>query len=294
METRRIGTLEVSVVGIGCNNFGWRLDQERTTVVVQAAIDAGATFFDTADVYGDGESETFIGNAFRSRRDEVVIATKFGGPFQGGPRTRLGVDHIDLFQLHWPDPATPIADTLGAMNELVVAGKVREIGCSNLSVEQLRAARDAVTPGAHRFVSVQNEYSLFARGPELDVIPECEAEGIAFLPYYPLFNGMLTGKYTRGGELPAGARLTNAKDNQKQSTFSDRNFTIVEELTAYAESRGHTILELAFARLLAQPSIPSVIAGATSSAQITANAAAGSWRLTDEEIKAIDAIAPVG
>src|SRR5437764_6171370 len=197
---RKLGSLEVTVVGLGCNNFGMRCDEERSPKVVHAALDAGINFFDTADIYGGTKSEEFVGRALQSRRGEAVIATKFGGKIDDerhGAKPeyvrraaedslrRLGTDHIDLYQLHMPDPETPIAETLGALNELVQAGKVREIGCSNFSVEQIRAAEAAVPPGGKRFVSVQNHYSLFHRDPERDVLPECERLGLAFLPYFP-------------------------------------------------------------------------------------------------------------
>ncbi|HEX7008393.1 MAG TPA: aldo/keto reductase, partial [Phycisphaeraceae bacterium] len=208
MQTRRIGSLEVSVVGLGCNNFGRRLDADATAQVVHAALDAGITFFDTADIYGGTLSETYLGKALDKRRDEVVIATKFGmevDPQRKGahPRyvrqavedslRRLGTDYIDLYQLHTPDPEVPIADTLGVLDELVKSGKVREIGCSNFSAQQLEEAQAAVRPGAARFVSVQNEYSLLHREPEQAVLPACERLGLAFIPYFPLANGLLTG-----------------------------------------------------------------------------------------------------
>src|SRR5215210_8080880 len=208
MDTRRIGSLEVSVVGLGCNNFGRRLDSGATSAVVDAALDAGINFFDTADVYGGTRSEEYLGRALGRRRDEVVIATKFGSAVderRKGARPeyvrqaaedslrRLGTDRIDLYQLHWPDPQVPIEDTLGALDELVQAGKVREIGCSNFSVEQLREAEASVLPGGARFVSVQNEYSLLQRAPEQDgVLAECERADLAFLPYFPLASGLLT------------------------------------------------------------------------------------------------------
>ena len=220
MEKRRIGSLEVSLVGLGCNNFGWRIDAADSERVVHAALDAGIDFFDTADIYDTGRSEEFLGRALKGRRAQAIVATKFGMKFddlrsgahpdyvrQAAEHSlrRLAIEQIDLYQLHQPDRATPIADTLGAMNDLVRAGKVREIGCSNFSATQLREARQAAGNGA-RFVSVQNEYSLFHREPEADVIPECEKEGLAFLPYFPLANGLLTGKYRRGVPAPKGSR----------------------------------------------------------------------------------------
>ncbi|HKN87755.1 MAG TPA: aldo/keto reductase, partial [Nitrospiraceae bacterium] len=213
LDTRRIGSLNVSVVGLGCNNFGWKLDEADTAAVVHAALDAGITFFDTADIYGGTQSEVFLGRALSKHRDQVVIATKFGMAVDdqrrgAGPEyitqacedslRRLGTDCIHLYQLHQPDPTVPIADTLGALNDLVRAGKVREIGCSNFSLEQLREAEGAVRPGRARFASVQNEYNLLHREPERDVIPECQSKGLAFLPYFPLASGLLTGKYRQG------------------------------------------------------------------------------------------------
>jgi aryl-alcohol dehydrogenase-like predicted oxidoreductase len=226
MDTRRIGSLEVSVVGLGCNNFGRRLDFDATSAVVDAALEAGITFFDTADTYGGTKSEEYLGRALGRRRDDVVVATKFGSKVDEQRRgarpeyvrqavedslRRLGTDRIDLYQLHWPDPEVPIGETLGALDELVKAGKVREVGCSNFSAEQLREAEEATREGAARFVSVQNEYSLLHREPEEEVLPKCERLGIAFVPYFPLANGLLTGGSTVGGKpRPPGAALTPA------------------------------------------------------------------------------------
>jgi aryl-alcohol dehydrogenase-like predicted oxidoreductase len=302
MDTRRIGSLEVSVVGLGCNNFGRRLDSDATSEVVDAALDAGITFFDTADVYGDTQSEEYLGRGLGRRRDEVVVATKFGSAVdeqRKGARPeyvrravedslrRLGTDRIDLYQLHRPDPQVPIEDTLGALDELVKAGKVREIGCSNFSVNQLREAEEATRDGAARFVSVQNEYSLLQREPESDVLPECQRLGIAFIPYFPLANGLLTGKYRQGEHAPAGSRLQSGRGDR---VLTERNLTIVEELIEFAESRGHTILDLAFSWLLTQPAVASVIAGATSPEQVRSNAAAGSWKLNNAELAEVGAI----
>ncbi|HEY5273530.1 MAG TPA: aldo/keto reductase [Acidimicrobiales bacterium] len=309
MEKRKIGSLEVSVIGIGCNNFGGRIDEAKTGEVCNSALDSGINFFDTADVYGGTKSEEFMGRVLKARRDEAVIATKFGmrldDAHEGGASPdyirsavedslrRLNTDRIDLFQLHRPDPSVPIADTLAAMGELVEAGKVLEIGCSNFSVEQIREAEAAVGAGKPKFVSVQNDYSLIKRGADLDVIPACAADGLAFLPFFPLYNGLLTGKYRRNEPLPEGSRLSSATPERQASAFSERNYEIVESLTAFAEERGHTILELAFARLLANPAIPSVIAGATSGAQAAANAATAGWALTPDEIAEVDRLAPV-
>jgi aryl-alcohol dehydrogenase-like predicted oxidoreductase len=303
LETRRIGSLEVSVAGLGCNNFGWRIDYDATAAVVHAAVDAGITFFDTADIYGGTRSEEFIGQALGTRRDEIVIATKFGMAVDDQRRgarpeyvkqaaedslRRLRTDRIDLYQLHQPDPDVPIADTLGALDELVRAGKVREIGCSNFSVEQLREAEAAVRPGAARFVSVQNQYNLLHRDPERDVIPECQRLGLAFLPFFPLASGLLTGKYRRGQAPPEGSRLATIERFKKTAT--DRNLDIVEKLLEFSTLRGHTLVELAMSWLASQPAVASVIAGATSPKQVKLNAAAVNWRLTSEELAEIDVI----
>jgi aryl-alcohol dehydrogenase-like predicted oxidoreductase len=302
MDTRRIGSLEVSVVGLGCNNFGRRLDFNATSTVVDTALDAGINFFDTADIYGSTKSEEYLGRALGRRRDDVVVATKFGSAVdeqRKGARPeyvrravddslrRLGTDRIDLYQLHTPDPNVPIEDTLGALDELVKAGKVREIGCSNFSAEQLREAEEATREGAARFVSVQNEYSLLHREPEHDVLPECERAAISFIPYFPLANGLLTGKYRRGQSAPAGSRLDSGRGER---LLTDRNLGIVEELIGFSEGRGHSILELAFSWLLTRPAVVSVIAGATSSEQARSNAAAASWELTDAELAEVASI----
>ena len=305
METRRIGTLEVSVVGLGCNNFGGRLDAARTARVVHAALDAGITFLDTADIYGGTKSEEYMGQALAGRREQAVLATKFGmkvdEQHQGArpeyvhraldaSLRRLQTDQIDLYQLHQPDRAVPIADTPAALDEAVKAGKVREIGCSNFSAAQLRAAEDAVKQGAARFVSVQNEYSLLQRAPEAEVLPECERLGLAFLPYFPLASGLLTGKYRRGRAAPEGARIQAG--GRFDDLLSEDKLEVVEALIAYAEERRHTLLELAISWLLAHREVASVIAGATSPEQVRANAKAARWQLTPAELAEIDAIVP--
>lgn len=297
MQTRRIGSLAVSVVGLGCNNFGRRLDEARTATVVHAALDAGITFFDTADMYGGTKSEELLGRALGPRRNDVVVATKFGWEIDAARKgahpdyvkraiddslRRLGTDRIDLYQLHKPDPTVPIADTLGALDDLVRAGTVREIGCSNFSAAQLREAEHRAS-GRARFVSVQNEYSLLHREPEKEVLAECERLGLAFIPFFPLASGLLTGKFRRGRPTPAGTRLTDRPPSADQ-------LALVEKLIAYAESRGHTILELAFGWLLARPVVASVIAGATSSAQVQANVGAVGWVLTPDEQATVDGI----
>jgi aryl-alcohol dehydrogenase-like predicted oxidoreductase len=302
MNTRRIGSLEVSVVGLGCNNFGMRLDYDATTAVVDAALDAGITFFDTADVYGGTKSEEYLAGALGRRRDEVVVATKFGAAVDEQRRgarpeyvrhavedslRRLGTDRIDLYQLHTPDPDVPIGKSLAVLDELVKAGKVREIGCSNFSPDQLREAEEAVREGAVRFVSVQNEYSLIHREAEHDVLPECERLGIAFIPYFPLANGLLTGKYRRGKDVPAGGRLDSARGER---LLTNNNLAVVERLVEFSQRRGHTVLELAFSWLLKWPAVASVIAGATSPEQARSNAAAAGWKLTDGELVEVDSI----
>jgi aryl-alcohol dehydrogenase-like predicted oxidoreductase len=303
VEMRRVGSLTVSVVGVGCNNFGWRLDAGATAGVVEAALEAGVTFFDTADSYGNTKSEEFLGRALGKRRDEVVIATKFGSRIderRKGARPeyarqavedslgRLGTDRIDLYQLHRPDPEVPIGETLGALDELVRAGKVREIGCSNFSAEQLREAEDAAPGGSARFVSVQNEYSIMHREPEREVIPECERLGLALIPYFPLASGLLTGKYRRGQPVPEGTRIGEA--GRFSDLISEQNLASVESLIEFAESRGHTILELAFSWLASRPTVASVIAGATSPAQVRANAAAAGWTLSGPDVAEVERI----
>jgi aryl-alcohol dehydrogenase-like predicted oxidoreductase len=304
VETRRIGTLEVSVIGLGCNNFGWKIDERATREVIDASIAGGINFFDTADTYGKTRSEEFIGRALEGRRASVIIATKFGKPVDAtrtGARPeyvhqacndslrRLGTDYIDLYQLHAPDPSVPIADTLGALNELVKAGKVREIGCSNFSADQLREA-DAVSRRGHlaRFVSVQNHYNMLMRDDETSAIPECERLGIAYLPYFPLERGLLTGKYRPGRSAPAGTRI--AEGGWLASKFTEENLAVIERLIAFAESRQHTLLELAFSWLLRYSVVASVIAGATRPDQVKSNATAASWKLTPEDIEAVDEI----
>jgi aryl-alcohol dehydrogenase-like predicted oxidoreductase len=302
MQRHKIGSLDVSVVGLGCNNFGWRIDAKATADVVNAAIESGVNFFDTADRYGKGLSEEYLGRALGNQREQVIIATKFGmevaeGRSGAAPQhvreaieaslRRLQTDRIDLYQLHQPDPKTPIAETLGALGELVRAGKVREIGCSNFSVEQLREAEAAAQIGA-KFVSVQNEFSLFHRAPETDgVLAECEARGLAFLPYFPLANGLLTGKYRAGEPPPSGSR---AADKFGPNVFTQKNLEVVESLIHFATKRDHTILELAFAWLLAHKSVASVIAGASKPEQIRSNATAADWQLGADDRETVGTI----
>lgn len=302
MQTRKVGSLQVSVVGLGCNNFGWRIDAEASAKVIDTAIESGVTFFDTADRYGKGQSEDFLGRALGKRRDQIILATKFGMEMEKGQQgaspkyvleavdaslRRLRTDRIDLYQLHQPDSKTPITDTLGALDELVRAGKVREIGCSNFSVAQIREATDA-SQGRAQFVSVQNEFSLFHREPETNgVLPECERRRLAFLPYFPLASGLLTGKYREGKKLPEGSR---AADGWGPKVFTEQNLAIVELLIEFAESKGHTILELAFSWLLSHKPVASVIAGASKPEQVRANAKAADWQLAADDLAQIDAI----
>jgi aryl-alcohol dehydrogenase-like predicted oxidoreductase len=302
METRKIGSLDVSIIGLGTNNFGFRMDEADVPAVVDAALEAGINFFDTADAYG--RSERRLAAALGARRDDVVVATKFASPLgpdrPGGARPEyirsaverslreLATDRIDLYQIHRPDLDTPIADTLATLDELVDAGMVREIGCSNFTADQLVAADAAVKDGAARFVSVQNHYNLLHRADEADVLPTSERLGLAHIPYFPLASGLLTGKYRRGEPPPVGTRLA-AWGERGGAMLSDRNFDLIDGLTDWAEARGHTILELAFAWLLAKPTVASVIAGATTVGQAQANAAA-TWRLVPEEVAEVDAI----
>ena len=310
MRYRTLGDsgLLVSVVGLGCNNFGGRIDLQRTRAVVDAAIDAGITLFDTAEMYGkDGGSELALGEVLAGRRDKVVLATKFGhqkvdmgyGPAAGakGGRgyirlavekslRRLGTDYIDLYQLHTPDPLTPIEETIAALDELVAEGKVRYIGHSNLSGWQLA---DAAHKSAARtpFISAQNQWSLLDRGVEAEVVPAAAAFGLGVLPYFPLANGMLTGKVRRGRQLPAGSRIAS-----RSHLVTDEKLDTVEALIEWGAERGVSLLEIAIGGLAAQPGCASVIAGATSAEQIIANAAAGEWEPAKEELAELDKISP--
>lgn len=302
MQKRKIGSLEVPVVGVGCNNFGIRIDEARTKEVIDAALDAGANFFDTADSYANGRSEELIGRILGGRRSEAIVATKFGQaiPGQGsGARPayvkkacdaslkRLRTDRIDLYQLHVPDPEVPIAETLGALNELVKSGKVKEIGCSNFSAQQLREGEAAATRlKSARFVSVQNEYSLLHREPEPQVLAECARQGIALLPYFPLKSGLLTGKYRKGQPIPEDTRV--AKFERYRKLLTDENLDKVERLIDYARSHGHAMLDLAISWLLAHTVIACVIAGASSAQQVRANVSAASWGLSEADLEEID------
>jgi aryl-alcohol dehydrogenase-like predicted oxidoreductase len=303
MDTRRIGALEVSVAGLGGNNFGRRLDDEGVRRVVDAALEAGVTFFDTADIYGDGASEELLGRALGARRDRVVITSKFGmgeppaGLPPGHPTSvaracedslsRLGTDRIDLYLFHQPDPTTPVGETLAAMDALRREGKVREIGCSNFSAAQLdEAAATAADRGLQDFVCVQNEFSLLERAPEREgVLDACARLGLAFVPYFPLASGLLSGKYRRGRPVPPGTRLGGPTARPAEQVVDERRLAVVERLAAFAEQRGHTLLELALSWLAGHRDVASVIAGAMTPEQVSANVAAVSaWALTDDEL----------
>jgi aryl-alcohol dehydrogenase-like predicted oxidoreductase len=310
MTYRHLGDsgLVVSVVGIGCNNFGGRMDQAATDAVVGQALDSGVTLFDTADVYGgSGKSEEMLGKALRSRRADAVIATKFGGDMQGanGPdwgargsrryvRTavesslrRLGTDYIDLYQIHSPDPVTPREETLAALTELVREGKVRYLGSSNYAGWQvIDADWISRTAGLERFVSAQNRYSLLDRTAEKELVPACEHAGVGILPYFPLESGLLTGKYRRGEAAPEGTRLATRKDALENADF-DR----VEALQRYADERGVSLLSVAIGGLAAQPAVASVIAGATRPEQVVANVEAGTWVPAADDLAALNAVA---
>ena len=311
MEIRNLGQsgLRVSVIGLGCNNFGGRIDQVATRLVVHKALDLGITLFDTADIYGNrGGSETCLGEILGDARKHIILASKFGMPMddtgerQGGSRRyimsavedslrRLRTDWIDLYQLHQPDPRTPIEETLRALDDLIQHGKVRYIGCSNLSAWQVVEANwTSRMCGLIQFVSCQDEYSLVQRKPDADLIPAMRQYRLGLLPYFPLASGLLTGKYRRNVAMPKDARLTNTQ-RLADSYLNDRNWDLVERLEGFASARGHSLLELAFSWLLAQDRVASVIAGATRPEQLEANATAGLWRLTSEDLVAIDQIA---
>lgn len=313
MTYRRLGDsgLVVSVVGIGCNNFGRKLDLDGTRAVVDAALDAGINLFDTADIYGEpqGGSEELLGQALKGRRDDVVVATKFGMDMNGlnGPDfgargsrryiaraveaslRRLGTDHIDLYQMHEPDPGTPIDETLAALDDLVRDGKVRYLGNSNFTGWQIADADwVASSNGRARFISAQNHYSLLERSVEAEVIPACERFGLGMLPFFPLANGLLTGKYKRESQPPAGSRLSGGGRYAERLAAAD--WDTIEAIGAYAAERGLTMLQVAIGGLAAQPAVTSVIAGATTPEQVVANAAAGTWEPSDEDLAALRAI----
>jgi aryl-alcohol dehydrogenase-like predicted oxidoreductase len=292
--------LDVSVVGLGCNNFGRRIDLEATRAVVDAALEQGVTFFDTANTYGRGQSEEFLGEVLEGRRDQVMLATKFGMDMGDGkgPRgsrdyimqaveaslRRLRTDTIDVYWYHRPDGVTPIAETLEALEELVRRGSVRAIGASNFSAQQLEQA-DAVARerGLTRFTALQNEYSLLVRDAERDVLPACERLGIGFVPFFPLASGLLTGKYRRGEAGPSGARLSD-----REQIASDEQFDLLDALQSYAGARGVSLVDVAIGALIARPVISTVIAGATKPEQVRANAAAARWLPSDEDVAELE------
>ena len=306
MTYRPLGAsgLMVSTVGIGCNAFGTRIDAEQTRQVVDTAIDAGITLFDTADSYGRGASEELLGKALGSRRDEVVVATKFGmdmggvnGPDWGARASRryirtaveaslrrLGTDHIDLYQLHQLDLVTPIEETLSALDELVTEGKVGYLGCSNFAAWEVVDAHWAETSaGLQPFISAQNEYSLYNRSAEEELVPACAHVGMSVLPYFPLAYGLLTGKYRRGQAAPSGSRL-----EAQSSRLEDADFDRIEALEEFAADRDLTLLDVAIGGLAAQPTVGSVIAGATKPEQVVANARAGRWQPDKDDLAALD------
>jgi aryl-alcohol dehydrogenase-like predicted oxidoreductase len=303
METVELGQsgLRVSRVGLGGNNFGRRIGAEETRAVVEAALDAGITFFDTAEVYGgDGESERLLGGILDARRERVVLATKFGwkgdsgqGSAEGvrralaGSLERLHTNYVDLYYLHRPDASTPISETLVALDELVEAGTVKAIGCSNFSAEQLAEAdRVARELGTARFTVIQNHYNLLRLDDDEDVLPLCRELGVAYVPYFPLASGLLTGKYRRGEPAPPGTRLAGRDIDEAQ-------FDRIDALSRFADERGRTLLELAIASLASTPGVGSVIAGATKPEQVRANAAAADWRLSEAELDAVRVVSAV-
>ena len=305
MRTRQLGKEgpEVSVVGLGCNNFGVRVDLEGTRAVVDAAIETGVTLVDTADIYGNkGGSESFLGEVLEGRRDRIVLATKFGGDMGHGTEARgsrayihqaieaslqrLRTDVIDLYQYHTPDNVTPFEETFGALDELVRAGKVRYVGHSNLNAAQIEEV-DAICRehGFARPVSAQNQYSLLRREAEEELLPTCARLGIGVLPYFPLASGLLTGKYRRGEQRPQGTRLS-----ERDAVFTDETFDHLEALEEFARERGLTLLQVAIGGLLAQPAIASVIAGATKPGQVRANVEAAEWEPSPEDLAALNTL----
>jgi aryl-alcohol dehydrogenase-like predicted oxidoreductase len=310
MEYRNLGRsgLQVSLVGLGCNNFGGRLDEAQTKAVIDQCVEEGITFFDTSDIYGGrGKSEEFMGPALKPHRRNVVIATKCAGPMGEGPYwtglsrkyiveavesslRRLQTDYIDLFQVHFPDPKTPIDETLHALDDLVRDGKIRYIGNSNFKSWQVVEA-EWVSRSEHmsRFISAQNEYSLLQRGPEAELIPACERYGIGLLPFFPLASGFLTGKYRPDQAAPEGTRLGGSSPMASR-ILNEGNFDMLVKLEKFAEDRGHSMIELAFSWLASNPVVGSVIAGATKPEQVKQNATAADWRLTAEERAEVDEI----
>lgn len=307
MEYRQLGSsgLQLSAVGLGTNNFGGRTDEQQSVTVVRQAVEEGITFIDTANIYGRGLSEERIGKAIQGVRSQVIIATKAGGrmgeePNRSGASRQhllaeaedslrlLGTDYIDLYQVHFPDPKTPIEETLRALDDLVHQGKVRYIGCSNFAAWQVcEALWTSRTLHLNAFVSVQPQYNLLTRDIEQELVPLCQAYGLGIIPYSPLASGFLTGKYRPNESVPEGTRLAGNQRAQ-QRVLTDQNFAILERLEGFAQARGHTMGELAIAWLLARPAVSTVIAGATRPEQVTTNAKAGEWHLTPEEMQEVD------
>lgn len=309
MPERQFGTtdLRLSPLGLGCNNFGIRLDLAAARSVVHASLDAGVTVFDTADIYGKrGGSESILGEALGARRKDVVLITKFGlsmddeGHLKGGSARyiataieaslkRLKTDWIDLYYLHRPDPTTPIEETLRALDALIAQGKVRYIGCSNMSASQIvDAQRISQENGLHRFIACQEQYNLLSRQIEVEIVPAMEAHHLALIPYFPLASGMLTGKYESGAPIPAGSRMSYKRYSDRFLT--DENFSIIERLRDFCTQRGHSLLELAFGWLLSKPFVGCVIAGASTPEHIYQNSAAIDWRLDAAEMAEVDRI----
>lgn len=306
MEYRQLGNsgLQVSAIGLGTNNFGRRLDARGTARVMDRALDEGITLIDTANMYGGSLSETYIGRAIRGKRDAFILATKVSMSMGDGPNMsgnsryhilkeveeslrRLNTDYIDLYQIHLTDPNTPIEETLHALDYLVAHGKVRYIGCSNfMAWEICEALWTSRAKNLMAFSTVQPRYSMLDREVEAELVPFCKSYGIGILPYFPLASGFLTGKYRRDEPPPEGTRLAEGD----RGMFTDKNFDILEALEKFAQERDHTILDLAFAWLLANPCVCSVIAGATTPEQVTSNAATVGWHLSDEEMEEIDEI----
>ena len=310
MEYKNLGRsgLQVSAVGLGCNNFGMRIDADQTKIVVEKAIEVGITLFDTADIYGGrGKSEEFLGAALKGKRRNVVVATKFAGPmgdgslWSGGSRryifdavdaslSRLQTDYIDLYQIHFPDVKTPIEETLRALDDVVRAGKVRYIGCSNFTGWQVVESHwISETKNLSAFVSAQNQYNLLDRRIERELAPACEKYGLGILPYFPLASGFLTGKY-RPGEKPAEGTRLAAWGPRGEQMLSEPNFGTLTKLEDFAQQRGHTMIDLAFSWLASHSFVPSVIAGATKPEQVEQNARSADWRLTPEEMAEVDRI----
>jgi len=309
VEYKNLGRsgLQVSIVGLGCNNFGRRCDKDQTAAVVHKAIDLGVTLFDTADIYGPrGVSEEYLGAALQGRRRDVVVATKFAGPMGEGPLwggasrryvldavdaslRRLGTDYIDLYQIHFPDARTPIGETMRALDDVVRQGKVRYIGCSNFAGWQVVEAQWVARSGQLTpFISAQNQYNLLDRRIERELVPACNAYGLGVLPYFPLANGFLTGKYRPGQPPPEGTRL--AAGGMAERVLNEKNFKVLERLEGFAQAHGHTILELAIGWLASQPHVASVIAGATKPEQIEQNVRAAECKLSGEELAEVDTI----